>query len=296
MCNPLWTLFPCANWCFFSFLSEGDQETAKISHFVDFDRENASKWLEWYIFRVQGMPNPMALLASLYNMWFMKIHNCWWHIAENGVQNIWKWDGTYAAVLLGAHFTPTPCYRTLYLDLPIKMQKNHNNTKSSHIVHYDRHTQKPICTDLEAFANTFSLGKLTFFSVFCQGEFRKQPKCHILLILTGKNASKWLEWHIFRLQGMPNPMPQVLHLCNKQFLKNHNFRQKIHILLILTGKNASKLFEWHIFRVQGMPNPMALLASLYNMWFMKNHNFWWHIVENGVQNHENGMGQMQQSS
>ena len=241
MCNPLWTLFPCSNWCFFSFLSEGDQETAKISHFVDFDRENASKWLEWYIFRVQGMPNPMALLASLYNMWFMKIHNCWWHIAENGVQNIWKWDGTYAAVLLGAHFTPTPCYRTLYLDLPIKMQKNHNNTKSSHIVHYDRHTQKPICTDLEAFANTFSLGKLTFFSVFCQGEFRKQPKCHILLILTGKNASKWLEWHIFRLQGMPNPMPQVLHLCNKQFLKNHNFRQKIHILLILTGKNAIKI-------------------------------------------------------
>ena len=76
----------------------------------------------------------------------------------------------------------------------------------------------------------------------------------------------------------------------------HNFRQKIHILLILTGKNASKLFEWHIFRVQGMPNPMALLASLYNMRFMKNHNFWWHITGNGVQNHENGMGQMQQSS
>ena len=106
--------------------------------------KNAMKLLEWHIFRVQGMPNPMALLASLYNMWFMKIHNCWWHIAENGVQNIWKWDGTYAAVLLGAHFTPTPCYRTLYLDLPIKMQKTHNNTKSSHIVHYDRHSQKPI--------------------------------------------------------------------------------------------------------------------------------------------------------
>ena len=35
---------------------------------------------------------------------------------------------------------------------------------------------------------------------------------------------------------MPNAMPQVLSLCEKQFLKNHNFRQKFHILLILTGK------------------------------------------------------------
>ena len=86
-----------------------------------------SKLFQWHIFRVQGMPNPMALLASLYNMWFMKNHNFWWHITGNGVQNIWKWDGTNAAVLLGAHFTPTPCFRTLYLDLPIKMQKNHNN-------------------------------------------------------------------------------------------------------------------------------------------------------------------------
>ena len=134
------------------------------------------------------------------------------------------------------------------------------------------------------------------FSVFCQGEFRKQPKFHILLILTGKNASKWLEWHVFRVQGMLNPMLQVLRLCNKQFLKNHNFRQKFHILLILIGKNALKLLEWCIFRVQGMPNSMAFVASLYDKWFMKNHNFRRHIAENGVQNNENGMKYMQQSS
>ena len=133
-------------------------------------------------------------------------------------------------------------------------------------------------------------------SVFCQGELRKQPKFHILLILTGRNASKWLEWFISRVQGMLNPMPQVASLCNKQFLKNHNFRQKFHILLILTGKNALQLLEWHIFRVQGMPNPMALVASLYKQQFMKNHNFRRHIAENGVQNHENVMGHMQQSS
>ena len=38
-----------------------------------------------------------------------------------------------------------------------------------------------------------------------------------------------------------------------------------------------------------MLNPMALVASLYDKWFMKNHNFRRHRVENGVQNHENGM-------
>ena len=61
---------------------------------------------------------------------------------------------------------------------------------------------------------------------------------------------------------MLNPMLQVLSLCNKQFLKNQNVRQKFHMLLILTTKNALKLLEWCIFRVQGMPNPMALVASL----------------------------------
>ena len=48
-------------------------------------------------------------------------------------------------------------------------------TPSSNIVHCNWHTQKPICAYLEAYANAFSLCKLTFFSVFCQGELRKQP-------------------------------------------------------------------------------------------------------------------------
>ena len=95
---------------------------------------------------------------------------------------------------------------------------------------------------------------------------------------------------------MPNPMALVVSLCNKWFLKNHNFRQKFQILLILTGKNASKWLERCIFRVQGMPNPMALVASLYDKQLMQNHNFRGHIAENGVQNHEHGMGHMQQSS
>ena len=72
---------------FFSFLSRGVKETAKISHFVNFDWEKSMEMLEWCIFRVQGMPNPMALVASLYDKWFMKNHNFRRHIAENGVQN-----------------------------------------------------------------------------------------------------------------------------------------------------------------------------------------------------------------
>ena len=116
-------------------------------------------------------------------------------------------------------------------------------TQSSIIVHCDQHTQKPISADLQAFVNTFSLCKLMFFQFLSEG--------------VQETA-------------------------------------KFHILLILTGKNASKLLEWCIFRVQGMPNPMALVVSLYDKRFMKSHNFRRHIAENGVQNHENEMGQQQQ--
>ena len=55
-------------------------------------------------------------------------------------------------------------------------------------------------------------------------DFRQ--KFHILLILTGKNASKWLEWHILRVQDMLNPMALVLSLYDKQFLKNLNLGDK----------------------------------------------------------------------
>ena len=41
---------------------------------------------------------------------------------------------------------------------------------------------------------------------------------------------------------------------------------------------------------------MALVASIYDKQFLKNNNFRRLIIENGVQNHENGMGHIQQSS
>ena len=58
-----------------TFLSGGVRQTAKNFIFVDFDWENALKWLEWYMFRVWSMPNPMALVSSLYYKSFLKIQN-----------------------------------------------------------------------------------------------------------------------------------------------------------------------------------------------------------------------------
>ena len=184
---------------------------------------------------------------------------------------------------------------------------------------------------MQAFLNTFSLFKLMVFFHFLSGGVKERAKSSNFVDFDWENASKWLEWCIFRVQGMPNPMLQVSSLCEKWFLKNHHFRQKFHILLILTGKNASKWFEWCIFRVwgmlnpvlqvsslcekwflsgknalkllewcifrvQGMPNPMALVVSLYYKWFLKNHNFRRHIADYGVKNHKYGVGHMQQSS
>ena len=46
---------------------------AEISHFVDFDWEKCIE-MAWVVhIRVQGMPNPMALVSTLYDVWFLKI-------------------------------------------------------------------------------------------------------------------------------------------------------------------------------------------------------------------------------
>ena len=123
-------------------------------------------------------------------------------------------------------------------------------TQSSNIVHCNQHTQKPICADFQAFLNTFSLYKLMgFFFHFCQGELSKQlkilhfidfdwgkmhwfgneqPKClHLVSWFWLGKCIKWLEWCIFRVQGVPNPMAQVSSLYNKQFLKHQNFRRQV---------------------------------------------------------------------
>ena len=97
---------------------------------------------------------------------------------------------------------------------------------------------------------------------FLQNQNFRQ-KFHILLILTGKNASKWLEWYIFRVWGACQiQWHRFQVLYNKQFLQNQNFRQKFHILLILTGKNASEWLEWCIFRVWTCQIQSLVLVSM----------------------------------
>ena len=148
---------------------------------------------------------------------------------------------------------------------------------------------------MQPFVKTFSLCKLMFFQFFVRrrsGNSQNFTFCWFWLGKMHQNclSGTYLGFKACQIQCCRFHVSAISGSWKSQF------QAKFHILLILTGKNASKLFEWHIFRVQGMSHPMALLASLYDMQFMKNHNFWWHITGNGVQNHENGMGHMQQSS
>ena len=73
---------------------------------------NASKLLEWSVFRVWGMLNPMALVVSLYDKWFMKNHNFRRHIAENGVQKHEQGMGcmqqSYLGPILPLHHVSEP--------------------------------------------------------------------------------------------------------------------------------------------------------------------------------------------
>ena len=107
---------------------------------------------------------------------------------------------------LGPILPPAPCFSTLCLKLPVKHQKNIITwkvlvTQTSNIVLLHWHTLKPICAYFQAFLNTFSLLKLTFFKFFSGGVMQTAKKFNILLILTEKNALKWLEWCIFRVEA-----------------------------------------------------------------------------------------------
>ena len=185
-----------------------------------------------------------------------------------------KWNGTYAAVPC-IPFYPYTCFRTL-CPKP-SCQKSRKAivtqkvlvTQSSNIVHCNWHTQKPICTNFQAFQTLFPCSNWCFFFHFLSGEVKQRAKnftfCWFWLGKKHQNGLSGtygigfevcqIQWHFI---SSPNP------IYNKWFMKNHNFRQKFHILLILTGKNASKWLEWHIFRVWGMLNPMALVLSLYD--------------------------------
>ena len=180
------------------------------------------------------MPNPMALVASPYDKWFMKSHNFRRHIAANGVQiHEMEWDICSSPPWVTIY--PYTMFQNQYLALPITNAEKPLIiqkvlvTQSCNIVHCNWHTQKPYMCRFASLCEHFFLVKIdVFLSVCCQGEFRKQPKFHILLTLTGDNALKFLEWCIC----MPNPILQVLSL-RIMVPKKLQIRQKFHILLIL---------------------------------------------------------------
>ena len=116
-------------------------------------------------------------------------------------------------------------------------------TQSCNIVHCNWHTQYPICADWQALANTFPCANWSFFFSLLSGRVQETAKISHFVDFDWKKGLKFLEWCIFRVWGMPNPMALVASPYNKWFMKNHNFRHKFHILLILTGKNALKWLE-----------------------------------------------------
>ena len=106
------------------------------------------------------------LLQVPTDKWFMKNHNFRRHMAANGVQI--HENGICSSppwVDLPLHNVSKPnilhnkCRKTIIIQKVLV-------TQNCNIVHCNWHTQNPICADLQAFANTFSLCKLKFFFQF----------------------------------------------------------------------------------------------------------------------------------
>ena len=118
---------------------------------------------------------------------------------------------------------------TLFLNLPVKIQEKSiiNQkvlvTQSSNIVHCKQHTQKPILKPLWTF---FPCWKLAFFYFLSGGVKHTATKFTFCWFWLGKNALKWLQWCIYRVWGVLNPMVLLLSVYDKQFLTNPNFRRK----------------------------------------------------------------------
>ena len=88
-------------------------------------------------------------------------------------------------------------------------------TQSSNIVHCNWHTQKSISADFQAFLNTFSLFKLTFFNFFVRGSSTNSHNFHILLILTGK-ITQVNQTYVSTGLGLQMPLLGRVHLTEGQ--------------------------------------------------------------------------------
>ena len=241
----------------------------------------------------------MVQVSSLYNKEFLKNPNFRIQVAYNGVnihQNgMGPMQQSSLGLILPLHHVSVP-YASTFLS---KIKKSHHNSKSTCQTQFahSEHSQKPICADFQAFLYTFSLYKLTFFHFLVLGSEANSQKFHILLILTGKNALKWLDWC----------MCLGFEVCQIQW---HGFRVSMISAswkIKISGKNVALCWFWlakmHQIGLSGVylgfeecQNPMVQVSSLYNKEFLKNPNFRIQVAYNGVNIHQNGMGPMQQSS
>ena len=136
----------------------GVKQTAKKFTFCWFwPRQNTFKKLERCIYRVWGLPNPMVLVKK----------SLQWTLPEKSTLQVkssikWgeiasKWNGTYTAMLLGSHCTPTE-----HLCDPMSKPSHQKSrktiitqkvpvTQSSNIVHCNQHTQTPACAKCQGF-------------------------------------------------------------------------------------------------------------------------------------------------
>ena len=75
--KPFQTLFPFQiDGVFFSyFVRESSVNSQKFHISLILSGKNALEWLELCIFRVWGMPNPIAQVSSLHDKWFLKNQN-----------------------------------------------------------------------------------------------------------------------------------------------------------------------------------------------------------------------------
>ena len=89
-------------------------------------------------------------------------------------------------------------------------------TQSSNIVHCDQHCQNLYVQNLKAFQTLFPV-KIDIF-YFLSGGVKQISKNSHFAHFDWEKASKWLEWHTYRVRGMPNQMALVWSLYDKWFL------------------------------------------------------------------------------
>ena len=205
--------------------------------------------IQWHLFQVSTISNSWKIKISGKNFTF-----CWFWLGKmhhNGLSGMYlgfevcqiQWhrfqvsmiSGSWKIKISGKNFTF--CWFWL--------GKMHQNGLSGTYLGFE--VAKSNGTGFVLISGSKSNGTVYQVSTISHScEIKIWGKIWLFVDFDLKNASQWLEWYIFRVQGMQNPMAQVSRLYNKQLLKNQNFSQKFHILLILTGKNASKWLEWCI--------------------------------------------------